>query len=61
MYGFIKDLCLEAGAKHPAKLADELALLLEGAIVTAQVSHKPEAAETAKRAAKAIIGSHLHA
>lgn len=61
MYGFIKDLCLEAGAKHPAKLADELALLLEGAIVTAQVSHKPEAAETAKRAAQAIISAHLHA
>lgn len=59
MHGFIKTLCVEAGAKNPSALADELALLLEGAIVTAQVSHKPEAAETAKRAAQAIISAHM--
>lgn len=44
----------------PDKLADELALLLEGAIVTAQVSeHSRVAAETAKRAATALVDQAL--
>ena len=37
------------------RLAEELALLLEGAIVTAQVSRNPKAAQIAKRATKALI------
>ena len=52
---FILDLCVKAGAQHPQQLAEELALLLEGAIVTAQVSQKPEAAKIAKRAAEVLI------
>ncbi|MEJ2122142.1 MAG: TetR/AcrR family transcriptional regulator [Alphaproteobacteria bacterium] len=38
MRRYIEDLCRQAGAPEPATLAAELALLLEGAIVTAQVS-----------------------
>ena len=55
MSGFIRDLCEKLGARNPDALADEIALLLEGAIVTAQVSQKPEAAKIAKRAAKVLI------
>lgn len=55
MGGFIRDLCEKLGARDPGALADEIALLLEGAIVTAQVSQKPEAANIAKRAAKVLI------
>lgn len=55
MHGYLTGLAEQAGAKNPQELADELALLLEGAIVTAQVSQRPQAAITAKRVAKSII------
>jgi hypothetical protein len=55
MANFILDLCVKVGAHNPQQLTEELALLLEGAIVTAQVSQKPEAAKTAKRAAAVLI------
>ncbi|MDT7043623.1 TetR/AcrR family transcriptional regulator [Candidatus Nitronereus thalassa] len=53
--GYIRELCAKAGAKDPLRLAEELALLFEGAIVTAQVSQNPKAAEIAKRASRALI------
>lgn len=59
MRSFIKELCIEARATDPEELADALALLLEGAIVTAQVSLRPEAAVTAKNAARTVIQSHM--
>lgn len=52
---YIRELCLKAGAKDPDRLAEELAMLFEGAIVTAQVSRNPKAAEVAKRASKSLI------
>ncbi len=55
MRGYVRTLCEKAGAPEPDKLAEEIAILLEGAIVTAQVSQKPGAARIAKRAAKALI------
>ena len=55
MRSYIRDLCQQSGAADPDTLADEIALLLEGAIVTAQVSQKPEAARTAKKAAANLI------
>ncbi len=56
MRGFIENLCVEAGASDPVALADELALVLEGAIVTAQVAQdRGQAARIAKSAAEALI------
>ena len=55
MEEYMTGLCVQMGAKHPGKLAEEIALLLEGAIVTAQVSQKPEAARIAKRAAAVLL------
>jgi AcrR family transcriptional regulator len=53
--GYIRELCEQAGASDPQGLAEELALLLEGATVTAQVSQNSKTAKIAKRAAKALI------
>jgi len=53
--GYIRELCEQAGASNPLRLAEELALLLEGATVTAQVSQNPKTAQIAKRVAKALI------
>ena len=55
MRDYIRDLCVQAGAKEPDVLADMLALLFEGAVVTSQISQKPEAAKTAKNIAKSLI------
>ncbi len=57
---YIEELCAELPAPDPAALADELALLLEGAIVTAQVSQqRGRAAEVAKTAAAALIAQAM--
>ena len=53
--GYIRELCEQAGASDPQGLAEELAMLLEGATVTAQVSQNPKTAKIAKRVAKALI------
>ena len=59
MWDYVRSLAEEAGAEKPKELADQLCLLLEGAIVTAQVSQKPNAAKTAKKMAKEMIDSAL--
>ncbi|MEJ8567154.1 TetR/AcrR family transcriptional regulator [Elongatibacter sediminis] len=59
MRGYIEDLAREAGAPDAPALADALALLLEGAIVTAQVSGNPSAAESARQAAAVLIDHAL--
>lgn len=51
----IRGLAQEAGAKHPAALADQLALLVEGAIVMALMEKSPEWASTAGDAARVLI------
>ena len=52
---YFKELCVQAGVKEPDVLADKLALLFDGAVVTSQVSQKPQAAKTAKDIAKSLI------
>ena len=52
---YIESIAIAAGASDPKALATELALLLEGAIVTAQVSAHPHAAQTAKQIATTLI------
>ncbi len=55
MRSYIKKLCQDAGLADPETLSCQLALLLEGAIVTAQVSGGPDAAGIAKETAKVLI------
>lgn len=52
---YIERLAGAAGARNPAELAFALNLLVEGAIVTAQVMGKMDAAQQAKRAAEILI------
>ncbi len=60
MRRYVEDLCRAAGAAEPVELAEELSLLLEGAIVTAQVSEqRSRAAKVAQTAAKALIARAL--
>lgn len=56
---YLTGVCAQAGARNPADLAEQLALLKEGAIVTAQVRGLPEAAALAKTMAEALIDRAL--
>jgi AcrR family transcriptional regulator len=53
----IQKLAQEAGVKHPEVLSDQLALLVEGAIVMALMDRSPKWAATAKEAARTLIKS----
>lgn len=59
MRNYIRDLCLQAGAKEPDILADKLALLFEGAVVTSQISQNPDASKTAKNIARSLVAQTL--
>jgi len=60
MTAFVAELAAEAEVDDPVGLAETLSLLLEGAIVTAQVSGRPNSAERAKAAAKVLIDNAMH-
>jgi AcrR family transcriptional regulator len=51
------DLARQAGAKHPEQLAKQLALLYDGAIVTAQMDRDIGAARDARDMAAALLDS----
>ncbi len=55
MRDYIEEITRSLDVHDPDRLAAELAILLEGSIVTAQVSQLPEAAHTAKQAARTLI------
>jgi len=57
----LRDLALRAGAREPIMLAEELALLMEGAYVTRQVSGRRDAAAVGRRAAAVLIERQLPA
>ena len=57
--GYLAGLAKEAGAADPERLAFELLLLLDGAIVCAQVSGKSDAADRAREAAEVLIAAAL--
>lgn len=53
--GFARDQAAAGGAADPDTLADQIALLFEGATTVAQVSARPDAATTAKGIAAQLI------
>ena len=55
---YLRSLADAQGARDPDALADDVLLLVEGAIVTAQIEGSPAAAERARRAAAILVGSH---
>ncbi len=52
---YVRGIAAEAGAPDPGALADALDLLIEGAIVSAHVSGRRNAAKLARRAATVLI------
>lgn len=59
VFAFVRGLCEEAGTDDPLVLAGELYLLMEGAIVSAQVTGDEMAALRARQAAEGIIADAL--
>lgn len=55
MRSYILSLCSQLEIESPNDLADALALIFEGAIVTAQVSNNSQSAKTAKKVAATLI------
>jgi AcrR family transcriptional regulator len=60
MSSYIEELAAYLPIKNPVELASELAILLEGSIVTAQVSCNPNAARTAQKAARILIDNEIN-
>jgi AcrR family transcriptional regulator len=56
---YISELAAEAGANDPDALAVELGLLLNGAIVSAQIDRSPESAGQARNAAAVLVEAAL--
>ena len=54
---YLEKLCREAGLTDPRTTAEQLALLKEGAIATAQVRNMPEAAQSAKQMARVLLAA----
>ncbi|GAB4357491.1 MAG: TetR/AcrR family transcriptional regulator [Kiloniellaceae bacterium] len=59
LFGHLKALAAEAGAGAPEGLARQLLILKEGAIVTAQVEGRLQAATEAKAAAAVLLDAAL--
>lgn len=55
---YIRKLCEEAGLERAADIAEELAILIDGATVSAQVNQNAAAADIAKKAARRLIQDH---
>jgi len=60
MSSYIEELARAANVPDPHAVAATFAILLEGSIVTAQVAGIPQAAESAKVAAKVILDNALN-
>ena len=61
MQQFIFDLATASGAQDPQFLAEQLTLLIQGAIVVRHVTQNPRAAEIARDNAKLLLNRHLPA
>lgn len=58
---YLRGLAEEAGARRPAELADELLILVDGAMTVAAREKSPRAAETAKAMAAVLLASDMDA
>lgn len=59
MRSFISELVRDTACDDPEKLTQELALVLEGAIVTAQMAGTAEAAQTARQIADILMKTRI--
>jgi AcrR family transcriptional regulator len=56
---YVRELAAAAGVEKSDELGDQLSLLIEGAIVTAQVTGDTDAAHKARRAAEVLVRQAL--
>jgi len=56
---YIREQCEEAGAQHPDALAQQLMILLEGALVTALMDGDAESSRVARSAANTLLAAAL--
>lgn len=61
LYDYVHELTAETGVKNAAELAKQFVLLMEGAIVTTQVTGKPDAAYQARNAVEVLLDLALAA
>ena len=61
MRAYVEELARALDVDEPEELASEITLLLEGSIVSSQVSCSPGSANTARRAAKTLLDEALRA
>ena len=61
MEDILRELAGYAGAAEPAALAQELALLMEGAYVTQQVSRRADTADVMRRMVERLLDRHIPA
>jgi len=59
MLTYFRGLAAEAGAKNPESLAQQLALLMEGAVIHMEVFREPGVARTARAAAQELVATAL--
>jgi len=52
---FVAALCLKAECKDPKKVARQIMILFEGAVVLGQMHHDPSIPETAKKMARELL------
>lgn len=55
---YLERIAEAAGLRQPAAVVSELGILIDGAIVAAMVSRRPEVAAAAKRAFAAVLRGH---
>jgi AcrR family transcriptional regulator len=55
----LRDLALRGRATDPIALSEELAILMEGAYVTQQITRNPATADIAARAAQCVLKKYL--
>jgi len=60
MLAYFRELAAAAGAKDPALLAQQISLLVEGAIIHMEVFREPQAARIADAAAQTLVVKALH-
>jgi hypothetical protein len=59
MLGYFRDLAAAAGAKDPKLLAQQIDLLVEGAIIHMEVFREPQVARIADDAAQKLVDAAL--
>lgn len=55
----LNELITDCGCARPEQLLNEMAILLDGAIIAALIAGDPSAADAAGRVARMVIASHL--